>query len=113
VISEASLSDLNARLKEPVGMDRFRPNFVIAETEAFAEDQWQVFTIGEALFKAVKPCSRCVMTTVEQTTGQKGKEPLRTLASYRSVGNKVMFGQNLIFVGGNTTVRIGDQVVVD
>lgn len=110
VISEGSLSDLNSRLEMPVGMDRFRPNFVVAGTAPFAEDEWEAFTIGEALFKAVKPCSRCVMTTVNQMTGEKGKEPLRTLASYRTVNNKVMFGQNLIYIGGSTSVNVGDEV---
>ncbi len=113
VISEGSLSDLNSRLEVPVGMDRFRPNFVVAGAAPFAEDHWQSFTIGESLFKAVKPCSRCIMTTVEQSTGEKGKEPLRTLASYRTVANKVLFGQNLIFIGGNTAVRVGDAVRTD
>jgi uncharacterized protein YcbX len=110
VISEASLRDLNSRLEAPIGMDRFRPNFVVAETEPYAEDGWHSFTIGEALFKAVKPCSRCVMTTVDQSTGEKGKEPLRTLAGYRTVNNKVLFGQNLIFIGGSTTLKVGDTV---
>ena len=96
LISEASLEDLNTRLDTPVPMNRFRPNLVISGTEAYAEDSWQRIRIGDVLFEVAKPCKRCVMTTIDQVSGQKGKEPLLTLSKYRKVNNKVLFGQNLV-----------------
>ena len=113
LIGQASLDDLNSRLAEPVPMNRFRPNFVVAETEPFAEDKWKIIRIGSTVFHVVKPCDRCVLTTVDQAKGEKtGKEPLRTLSIYRSVKNQVLFGQNLIAENSGETIRLGDKVEV-
>lgn len=109
IISEASLNDLNARLPGPVGMERFRPNLVIAGGHPFQEDEWSEISVGSASFHLVKPCARCVITTTDQRTGERGKEPLRTLASYRSKGNKVLFGMNAVARGGDV-LRVGDLV---
>lgn len=95
LFSEASLADLNSRLPEPVAEDRFRPNLVVSGCEAFAEDGWRRLRIGEVDLRVAKPCSRCTITTVDQSSGEKGKEPLRALAGYRQTGGKVLFGQNL------------------
>lgn len=111
LISEASLADLNARLEEPVPMNRFRPNLVVSGTEAFAEDTWKKIRVGELIFHVVKPCSRCVLTTVDQETGLKGVEPLKTLSQYRKEGAKVLFGQNLL-QETNGTIKVGDEVEV-
>ena len=111
LIGQGSLDELNSRLAHPVPMDRFRPNLVVEGSLPFAEDGWSRVRIGEAVFRLVKPCARCVITTVDQTTGGKGKEPLATLASYRTQGGKVMFGQNLICEEGNV-VHAGDAVEV-
>lgn len=111
LISEASLSDLNARLIEPVPMNRFRPNLVISGCEAYAEDTWAEISIGGIGLHVVKACARCVITTVNQTSGEKGKEPLRTLATYRSVNGNVLFGQNLIHAGKGT-LMVGDRMTV-
>lgn len=111
VISEASLADLNARLPSPIGMDRFRPNIVIAGTEPYAEDGFARVSIGEIAFRGPKRCDRCVMTTVDPETGEGGKEPLRTLAKYRAEDSKVWFGMNLIH-DGLGVLRVGDPVVV-
>jgi uncharacterized protein YcbX len=96
LISEASLADLNARLEQPIPMNRFRPNLIVSGCEPFAEDDWKLVRIGQITFRVVKPCSRCSITTVDQRTAAKSKEPLRTLAQFRRVGTKVHFGQNLI-----------------
>lgn len=118
VISEASLADLNARLaergKSPVTMRRFRPNIVITDSAAYDEDRLGTFHIGEVTLEAVKPCARCVMTTVDPETGQAPdpQEPLGTLATYRRGANGgVMFGQNVIHrtLG---VLRVGDEVRV-
>lgn len=111
LISEASLDDLNTRLVEPLPMNRFRPNLVVKGCKPYAEDGWNEMAIGSAtLYKAIA-CARCVTTTVDQLTGEKGKEPLRTLATYRQVGGEVMFGQRLIHKGPGT-LRVGDEVKV-
>jgi len=107
LISEASLEDLNGRLEQPVPMNRFRPNIVIRGCGPYEEDTWHELQIGSLPFLAAKPCDRCTTTTVDQATGVKGVEPLRTLANYRNRNGDVLFGQNLIhkFHG---VLRIGD-----
>jgi uncharacterized protein len=110
LIGQASLDDLNGRLENPVPMDRFRPNLVFAGAKPFEEDNWDKVQVGDALFKITKPCARCVLTTVNQETAEKGKEPLKTLAAYRTFDHKVMFGQNMLLLKG-TKVRVGDKMV--
>lgn len=112
IIGQASLDDLNRRLKESLPMNRFRPNIVFIGGEPHEEDNWSHFRIGQNRFAAVKPCSRCVITTVNQDTGEKGTEPLATLASYRRWDNKVYFGQNLIPID-HTEIAEGDKIVLE
>ena len=109
LISEASLEDLNSRMRSPVPMDRFRPNLVVRGCSPYAEDGWRQIAIGGIVFHVVKPCSRCATTVVDQTTGERGREPLATLATYRRFGNQVMFGQNLIHERTGD-LRVGDAV---
>lgn len=111
LISEASLQELNGRLEQPLPMGRFRPNLVVSGTEPFAEDRWRRIRVGGLSFRVVKPCSRCIITTIDPLTARRGAEPLRTLSGYRRRGNKVFFGQNLIHdgIGG---LSVGDQVEV-
>jgi len=96
LISEASLADLNSRLAEPIPMNRFRPNLVVSGCEPYAEDSWQTIRIGETVFDVVKPCERCVVTTTNQDTAIRAKEPLVTLATYRRSQGGIIFGQNVI-----------------
>lgn len=109
LIAEESLGDLNARLTEPLRMNRFRPNIVIAGGAPFGEDRVAVLRIGEIVFHATKSCARCPITTVEQETGKTGKEPLRTFATFRRAKRGVMFGQNLIHAATGT-INVGDRV---
>jgi uncharacterized protein len=112
VASVESLADLNARLPDRVPMNRFRPNLVLAGSGIpFGEDYLRRFTLGAITFQAVKPCARCVITTVEQETATTGKEPLRTLAAFRRGNNGALFGQNLIHDRPGT-LNVGDQVQV-
>ena len=118
--SQPSLDDLNARLAAagtaPVGMERFRPNVVVDadadETLApYAEDAWRTLHLGtDVRLAIVKPCARCVVTTIDQASATRGKEPLRTLAEYRRVGSKVLFAQNAVVRAGGV-LRVGDPVV--
>jgi uncharacterized protein YcbX len=111
LISEGSLLDLNSKLAHPVEMQRFRPNFVVSGPEAFAEDLWQYIRIGDTSFELVKPCERCILTTIDIDTGLKGPEPLKTLATYRRQNKKILFGQNVIALNYGT-VREGDAVTI-
>ena len=113
LISQAALDALNARLAAPVTMQRFRPNLVVAGTAPHAEDDWRRIRIGTIEFDVVKPCVRCVFTTVEPDSGQRDPsgEPLRTLIGYRRTPSGVTFGQNLI-PRGTGTVSVGDAVTV-
>ena len=94
--SEEGLADLNARLDTPIPMNRFRPNVVVQGCEPFAEDTWKRICIGGVDLAVVKPCARCVVTTIDKETLAKSKEPLKTLASYRTWEGGAMFGQNII-----------------
>ena len=97
VISEASLADLNARLETPIRMNRFRPNVVVADCPPYAEDTWKRVRAGEVEIDLVKPCGRCATTLVEQESGSPGKEPLRTLATYRKFDRPApSFGHNAV-----------------
>ncbi|KJY84697.1 flavodoxin [Vibrio galatheae] len=99
IISEASLAELNRRSPEYHSMDQFRTNLVVSGTEAFAEDGWKRIRIGEVEFEAVKPCERCILTTVDVEKGQfrPSKEPLNTLSQFRAnERGGVFFGQNLV-----------------
>ena len=110
LISQASLDDLNSRLDHPVSMDRFRPNIVVGGGTPYQEDDWSNIKIGNARFKITKPCARCVVTTINQTSAEKSREPLKTLATYRKVGDEVMFGQNMIRLSGDQ-IQVNDPVV--
>ena len=109
MIGQSSLDDLNSRLEFPVPMNRFRPNLVFTGGQPYEEDSWKLLTIGNNKFAGVKPCSRCVLTTVDQNTGEKGKEPLATLAKYRQHENKIYFGQNLLSIDHHT-IHEGDEI---
>ena len=108
LMSRASLDDLNSRLEEPVPMNRFRPNVVVEGSPAYEEDTWRSLRIGHVSFLVAKPCERCAIPTVDQDTGERGKEPIRTLSTYRTQNSKVYFGQNLIHEGRGI-LKVGDD----
>lgn len=100
--------------EEPVGMDRFRPNVVVDGTEPWVEDDWRRVRIGDVVLRAVKGCARCVLTTVDPATGEKGREPLRTLARTRRFDDGVWFGVNLVpDVPAGAGPRVGRVAVGD
>jgi uncharacterized protein len=114
IASEESLAELNARIVaaggKAVTMDRFRANIVVRGCQPFAEDTWRDFAIGDAQFRAAKPCTRCQMTSTDQATGEVlGPEPLRTLATFRNSPKGVRFGMNLL-TSKLGTIRVGDSV---
>jgi hypothetical protein len=114
ITTTASLDRLNGTLAARVGMDRFRPNVVIENDEAWAEDSWRVIRIGELQLRIVKPCARCVITTRDQKTGEQPdpREPLFTLGRmHRARSGGIIFGQNAI-PDNAATIAIGDTVEV-
>ena len=113
LISQASLDDLNQRLSQPIEIARFRPNMVVSGSLPYDEDAWERFSVGRMNFYGVKPCARCVLTTIDPVTGQKGREPLHTLAQYRRWKHKILFGQNVL-ADANTDgrLRVGQAVEI-
>ncbi len=109
IIGQSSLDDLNNRLHTPVPMNRFRPNVVITGGAPYDEDEFRSFSINGISFYGIKPCGRCVVTTIDQQTAEQSAEPLKTLAKFRRVGNNVNFGQNLL-VNGTGTIAVGQAL---
>lgn len=107
IIGTESLDHLNSKLEEPVDINRFRGNIVINTKVAHEEDKWDKISVGEVQLEIIKPCARCQVVTIDQLTAEKGKEPLRTLASYRSKENKIYFGANTIALQ-NGVLSVGD-----
>lgn len=111
LVGEGSLRELNRRLAEPVGVERFRPNLLVAGAEPHAEDGWTEVEVGGVRLRTVAPCERCAVTTVRPEDGTRGREPLRTLATYRNTSGSVTFGTYLAH-DGRGTIRVGDPVRV-
>ncbi|WP_405622685.1 MOSC domain-containing protein [Streptomyces sp. NBC_00076] len=116
--SAASLDALNSLIAQgdhahegPLPMNRFRPNMVVAGTAAWAEDDWSLVSIGEVTFRVAKACGRCVVTTTDQATADRGREPLHTLGRHRRIDGRLVFGQNLV-PRSRGTIRVGDPVTV-
>ncbi|WP_435971418.1 MOSC domain-containing protein [Streptomyces sp. Qhu_M48] len=118
VATSSSLDALNSLIAQgdhadegPLPMNRFRPNLVIEGSSPWAEDGWTRLAVGEVTFRVARPCGRCVVTTTDQFTAARGKEPLRTLARHRKSDGRVVFGQNLV-PEHTGTVRVGDAVKI-
>ena len=115
IASQASLDDLNRRLaahgEAPLPMNRFRPNVVVAGCEPYAEDTWARIEIEGVAYAVVKPCVRCAVTTTDQATSARGREPLRTLATYRKTAKGAIFAQNAVNLGTGT-IGVGSPVTV-
>jgi uncharacterized protein len=113
VTSATSLDDLNARLASPVPIQRFRPNLVVSGADPWGEDMWRRIRVGPVVFRTPKPCTRCIVTSVDQQTGERPipHEPLRTLARFRRGAGGVIFGQNAVpdTIG---RIALGDAVTV-
>ena len=119
--SEGSLAGLNRELPEPVPMNRFRPNIVVAAASGrpeddvpFVEDTWGLVRIGTHPMHVVKPCTRCSIPDIDQRTAQRYEEPGRTLAGYRNLEIGVVFGQNAILdAPAGARLKVGDGVEIE
>ena len=106
----ASLEDLNKRIGSDVPMDRFRPNLVVRSSEPYSEDEWPNVRIGSVDFRHSIACDRCIIPTLDQTTGKRqGKEPLKTLGTYRAPDGVVIFGRRMVHARGGK-ISVGDIV---
>jgi uncharacterized protein YcbX len=115
VISQASLDELNNKLDKPVNINRFRANIIVSGSKPHAEDYWQDLFINDTEFKAVKKCSRCIMPSINQSTGiQDNVKMLAVLNRYRKEDKKIKFGQNLIYRNVSTIqgkiISCGDEI---
>jgi uncharacterized protein YcbX len=117
ITTTASLDELNRRIRandgQPLPMNRFRPNLVIeGSLDPFAEEAWPALRIGHLSLRSAGPSVRCIMTTTDQQSGQRGPEPLRTLATFRRVpgSNAVCFGVNFIHEHKTGRLSVGDAV---
>ncbi|WP_296257073.1 MULTISPECIES: MOSC domain-containing protein [unclassified Pseudomonas] len=113
LIGQGSLNDLSTRIGRPQEMLRFRPNLVVEGAEAFAEDGWKRIRIGAMEFRLLGACSRCILTTLDPTTGARSedREPLSTLKTYREKEGNIWFGQNMVNDGAGF-VELGMEVEV-
>ncbi|XP_067015847.2 mitochondrial amidoxime-reducing component 1 isoform X2 [Anabrus simplex] len=125
LMTEESVQELKDRVGSKVPALSplwFRPNFVMRGSEPFAEDNWDWIRIGDdVILRNIKPCTRCILTTIDPETGIKNKsmEPLRTLKSYRKLtgpevkleGDSPAFGRYMALRHAGL-VRLGDPVYV-
>lgn len=102
VCNRASLESLNRRMPEPIPMERFRPNIVLGGLPEFAEDRIDTLQLGEVTLRLVKPCTRCIITSTDQSTGERSTNPLPVLRKFRFDRklSGVKFGENAIVVTG-------------
>ena len=111
IIGQSSLDDLYSRLKQPLPMNRFRPNIVFTGGEPYEEDTMEHVVVNNIDLYGVKLCARCPITTTDQHTALRGKEPLKTFAKYRMKNNKVYFGQNMLY-SKTGIINVGDVMEV-
>jgi uncharacterized protein YcbX len=117
--TEESLAELNdliaaGRYPEqgPLPMRRFRPSVVVRGAPAWDEDHWRRLRIGEAVFRAVKGCARCVITTTDPDTVELGREPLATLVKHRRWDGQSWFAMNLVPDNPGARIHVGDEVEI-
>ncbi len=111
LVSEQSVADVSHALGRPFDAWRMRPNILIRGAAAFAEDGWRRLRIGELEFEVVKPCSRCVIPSINPATAERESDVVQALRRYRRADGKIYFGQNLIH-RGEGEIRTGDRVEV-
>lgn len=111
IVGTDSLDLLNSKVDSSLSSNRFRANIIVETSEPHIEDSWEEIKIGDIGFLIIKSCARCPVVTVDQSTGTKSKEPLKSLATYRKKENKIYFGANAIS-REEGYVHIGDEVVV-
>jgi len=111
MVGQSSVDDLNSKIEEEITTQRFRPNIVVKGSAPYEEYLWKDMTIGSAQLKGIKPCTRCIVTTMNPQTAVKGKEPLKALFKQR-VNDKMIFGQNTIMTKAGV-IKLGDELIIN
>jgi uncharacterized protein len=109
LINQRSVEDVSEKSGIVIETSRFRPNLTIETVQPFEEDNIKKILIGNLPFRNVKACARCLITTIDPNTGIAGKEPLKTLSTYRKNGNKILFGLNMI-AERYGSIHVGDEI---
>jgi uncharacterized protein len=115
IMNEETLRDVNNRINQPdtvIEMNRFRANIILNNSPAYSEDTWSLISIGDNMIDIPKATSRCTVTTIDQSTAQRGKEPLATLATYRKEQNKINLGVYGIHRRKSGRIHVGDEVFI-
>lgn len=73
-----------------VTIDRFRANLILETENPLDENDFESLSIDGIPFKVDGFCTRCQMICIDQHTGQRTNEPLRTIA--KVFGGKIRFG---------------------
>lgn len=110
VLGTASLALLNEKVDQEIPFNRFRANIIVNTASPHEEDSWRAMSIGDAELQIIKACARCVVTTIDQSTAERGVEPLKTLAQYRKTDKKINFGANAV-LRKEGVVSVGDAVM--
>lgn len=111
IISEASVDFLSDKLGREVEPARFRANIIVSGCEAFAEDEWKKIQINDIEFDIVKPCSRCVIPTLDLKTATKQPDVMQVMLKYRKQGKQVFMGQNAIH-RSTGMLKLGDEIKI-
>jgi len=126
------MAALNAKLGTAVSITRFRANIILgdgnSESDAWAEDSWDEFQLGQLRFKCVKPCSRCVVPSLDPETGERGDEPNETMVTFRTGSHlgfvskssaenfthAIFMGQNIVWPQDQLgkALNVGDSLTV-
>lgn len=113
IAGQQSLNQLNLKMKQAIDINRFRPNIVFDGGEPFCEDNFRVFSIHKTILQCVKPCARCQVIGINQTSSEINTEPLKVLATFRTQENKIMFGQNVIVIQAGELIKVDDLLIAD
>nr|CAB3264039.1 mitochondrial amidoxime reducing component 2 [Phallusia mammillata] len=121
ILSEASVDDLSSRVDINISARNFRPSILITGCSAYEEDSWTNVKIGVVEMKFMKFCARCLLTTVDPTSGIKDSdgEPLKTLKAYRQCdktlkhiyGHDPLLGVHMVILNPGV-INVGDSVYV-
>jgi uncharacterized protein YcbX len=111
ILGTASVDNLNEKLEKKVKADRFRANIIVKTSEAHIEDTWSTLNIGSSQIEVIKPCARCQVVNINQTTSQSTKQVLKTLSNYRKKENKVYFGANASCLREGR-IKVGDTLYI-
>jgi uncharacterized protein YcbX len=111
VVGSASYQALEDRMEQEVDRLRFRPNIIVSSEAPFIEDSWAEIQVGELRLSGAKPCARCPLVNVDPYSGESDKKTLKMLASFRTLNNKVYFGQQFVPISLGE-IQVGDEVQV-